>query len=80
MSDAYDSYDDDEDMSSYCVEQPKLRLESPRLTISFSHNGRIVGRLWVNDDSKLEFEGDVEESAEEFFNYLVQFYNGRNVS
>ena len=35
--------------------------------VSISFNNKEIGRLFVNNDGKLEFEGEAEESAKVFF-------------
>ena len=46
------------------------------LEISYESNGiKAHGRLFMNDDGKFEFEGDVEESAKVFFDCLESMCN-----
>lgn len=42
--------------------------------INFSGNSK----LFLNKDGKLEFEGNMEKSAEEFLTYLCQIFNKQN--
>lgn len=35
-------------------------------------NGPRIGRLYMNEDGKLAFEGDVEESARIFFDAVIK--------
>lgn len=39
--------------------------------ISLHQDGKTVGELWLSDDGKLRFEGDVEESARLFFDHVI---------
>lgn len=54
-----------------------IMTEPPPFVVSFHNDGKEVGRLAIDDDTgKLEFTGDVEASAFEFFNHLTQLFNG----
>ena len=46
------------------------------LVITF-HTGedREVGRMWCDPDGKMQFEGDLEESAEQLFTLVKQLWN-----
>lgn len=45
-------------------------VEEPMKLTFMLKQHKPAGQLTVNDDGKLEFEGDVEESAKIFFDYL----------
>lgn len=46
------------------------------LEISYENNGiKAHGHLFMNNDGKFEFEGDVEESARVFFDCLESMCN-----
>lgn len=48
-------------------------LPPPSFTFMKSSNSDPAGRLFVNSDGKLEFEGNCEESAKIFFEHLVKW-------
>ena len=39
-----------------------------------NESGNIAGRLFINDDDNISFEGNAEESAMQFFGFFVQNY------
>ncbi len=42
--------------------------------LTFWTEEKQIGKLWVNKDSKLEFEGDAEESAKVFIKWLKELW------
>jgi len=47
-----------------------------KYTITLNKEDRVMGKLDFNGD-KLKFEGDVEESAKIFFDFLLNAFNER---
>ena len=47
---------------------------TPQYNVTFWDGKRQVGKLWW-DDGVMEFEGDVKESAERFFDFLKPYMN-----
>lgn len=61
-----------------CSQENTVTLRAnfkPDAAIQFNNDkGEIAGRLLFSDAGKLEFEGDVEESAQVFIDYLRKLY------
>jgi hypothetical protein len=47
------------------------------LNLQFFDSDGIIGRFYEKD-GKLHFEGDVNESAEQFVEYVIKTYNKKN--
>jgi hypothetical protein len=47
-----------------------------KYTITLNKEDKVMGKLDFNED-KLKFEGDVEESAKIFFDFLLSSFNQR---
>ncbi len=45
-----------------------------KLKLSKNNGKDFIGTLYENEEGFLQFEGDVHESAEQFFNYLCSMH------
>lgn len=58
------------DASGYAI-----NTDVSKSLIAFANDsGGLIGRLFINDDGNISFEGQAEESAIKFFGYFVQNY------
>lgn len=58
-----------------------FNISKPDYILKFhniDNNNQELGKLFLNDDGKLEFEGDVHESAKIFFDEITKMYNEDN--
>lgn len=54
------------------ISQPVFdRTKTPLITFHTDNAQKIVGELWLNDEGVFRFEGDVEESAQIFFDHVI---------
>ena len=44
----------------------------PKFNLRFHNGSENIGRLFQNEDGKLEFEGHLEESAKIFFDNVIK--------
>lgn len=58
------------DASGYAM---NTDVSKPMLAFA-NDSGDIVGRLFINDDGNISFEGKADESALQFFRFFVQNY------
>lgn len=49
----------------------------PKLLITFHHDGREVGKMWCDEDGKLQFDGELEASADRLFTLIKQLWDAR---
>ena len=60
-------------------EQPiKIRSDAPPETMVFRmSDDSECGTLSLSENGKMQFHGDVEESAKILFNYVCNYYNAQ---
>lgn len=66
----------EDNLNIWTITEEKASFWVPNYVITFNKDNKEIGKLDFNGD-KLKFEGDVEESAKIFFDFLLNAFNQR---
>jgi hypothetical protein len=66
-----------EEITNYLPGPCYLKYTTPFTGIQFGNEfaGNVFGKIFVNDSNKLEFTGNMEDSAKEFLTYVCNNFN-----
>lgn len=55
---------------------PNIRITSPNYLIKFhDESGKELGKFFINEENKLDFEGSISKAGKKFVDFLKKSFN-----